>query len=79
MLLFCPDAEFSSDIDRQNSVTSKPFSGQSHMDNGYQAGRVVQIFGVQLPNKILWEQFHFCFLLTTVHFYTDFRICFMSV
>jgi hypothetical protein len=26
--------EFSSDIDRQNSVTSKPSSGQSHIGNG---------------------------------------------
>jgi hypothetical protein len=34
MLLFCPDAELSSDIDHQNSVTSKPSSGQSHMGNG---------------------------------------------
>jgi hypothetical protein len=23
-----------SDVDRQNSVTSKPFSGQNHMGNG---------------------------------------------
>jgi hypothetical protein len=34
MPLFCPDAEFSSDVNRQNSVTSKPASGQSHMGNG---------------------------------------------
>jgi hypothetical protein len=34
MPLFCPDAEFSSDIDHQNSVTSKPASEQSHMGNG---------------------------------------------
>jgi hypothetical protein len=27
-------AEFSSDIDHQNSVSSKPFSGQSRMSNG---------------------------------------------
>jgi hypothetical protein len=32
--LFGPKIEFSSDVDRQNSVTSKPFSGQSHMSNG---------------------------------------------
>jgi hypothetical protein len=34
MLLFCPDAEFSNEVDRQNSVTSKLFSGQSHMGSG---------------------------------------------
>jgi cell division protein FtsB len=31
-------------------------------------GRVAQVFGVQLWNKFLWEQFCFCFLLTDVHF-----------
>jgi hypothetical protein len=31
--LFCPEIEFSSDIDHQNSVTSKPFYGHSHMCN----------------------------------------------
>jgi hypothetical protein len=34
MPLFCLDAEFSSDIDRQNFVTSKLSSGQSCMGNG---------------------------------------------
>jgi hypothetical protein len=34
MPLFCPDAEFSSDIDCQNSITSKPSSGQSGMSSG---------------------------------------------
>jgi hypothetical protein len=34
MPLFCPGAKFSSDVDRQNSVTSKAFSGQSRMSNG---------------------------------------------
>jgi hypothetical protein len=32
--LFCPEIEFSSDVDHQNSVTSKLLSGQSHMSNG---------------------------------------------
>jgi hypothetical protein len=32
--LFCPETEFSSDVDHQNSITSKLFSGQSHMSNG---------------------------------------------
>jgi hypothetical protein len=29
--LFCPETEFSSDVDRRNSITSRPFSGQSHI------------------------------------------------
>jgi hypothetical protein len=32
--LICPGAEFRSDINHQNSVSSKPFSGQSRMSNG---------------------------------------------
>jgi hypothetical protein len=55
-------------VDRQNSVFSKPFSGQSRMSTGEKAGRVAQVFGVQLRNKFLWEQFRFRFLLTVVHF-----------
>jgi hypothetical protein len=47
---------------------SKLFSRQSRMSNGDKAGRVAQVFGVQLWSKFLWEQFYFCFLLTTVHF-----------
>jgi hypothetical protein len=38
------------------------------MSNGEKAGRVAQVFGVQLRNKFLWEQFRFHFLLTTVCF-----------
>jgi hypothetical protein len=38
------------------------------MSNGEKAGRVAQVFGVQLQNKFLWEQFHFHFLLTAVRF-----------
>jgi hypothetical protein len=38
------------------------------MSNGEKASRVSQVFGVQLWNKFLWEQFHFHFLLTTVCF-----------
>jgi hypothetical protein len=34
MPLFCPEAEFSSDVDRKFFVTSKPSSGQSCMGNG---------------------------------------------
>jgi hypothetical protein len=33
-LLFCPETKFSSDVDRQNSITSKPLSERSHMSNG---------------------------------------------
>jgi hypothetical protein len=32
--LFYPETEFSSNIDYQNSVTSKPFGGQGHKSNG---------------------------------------------
>jgi hypothetical protein len=67
-LLFCLETEYSSDVGRQNSVFSKPFSGQSHMSNGEKAGRVAQVFGVQLRNKFFLEQFHFRFLLTSVCF-----------
>jgi hypothetical protein len=38
------------------------------MSNGEKAGRVAQVFGVQLRNKFHSEQFRFFFLLTTVHF-----------
>jgi hypothetical protein len=66
LLLFCPEIEFSGDVDRQNSETSKPFSGQSHLNIGSKAGRVVQIFGVQLWDKVITELFHFHFFLTVV-------------
>jgi hypothetical protein len=32
--MFCPDTEFSSDVGRQNSVTSKQLSERSRMSNG---------------------------------------------
>jgi hypothetical protein len=32
--LFCSEAEFSSKVELQNVITSKPFSGQSRMSNG---------------------------------------------
>jgi hypothetical protein len=48
------------------------------MSNGWKASRVTQVFGVQLRNKILREQFRFPFLLTVVCFYTDFYIYFLS-
>jgi hypothetical protein len=34
LLLFCPETEFSRDIDRQNNVTSKPLSERSRMSSG---------------------------------------------
>jgi hypothetical protein len=79
MPLLCPGAEFSSDADRQNSVTSKSFSEQSRMSNGYKAGGIGQVFSVEHLNKILWEQFLFRFLLTTVCFYTGFCIYFSEI
>jgi hypothetical protein len=39
------------------------------MSNGEKAGRVAQVFGVQLRNKFLSEQFHLRFLLTTIRLY----------
>jgi hypothetical protein len=44
--------EFSSEVDLQNSVTPKPFSGESCMSNGKKAGRVPHVFGVQLWYRI---------------------------
>jgi hypothetical protein len=38
------------------------------MSNGEKYGRVAQVFGVQLRNKFLLEQFYFRFFLTTVCF-----------
>jgi hypothetical protein len=55
MLLFCPGAKISCHVDRQNSTTCKLSSEQSHMGNGWKAGRVAQVFGAQLWNRILWE------------------------
>jgi hypothetical protein len=49
------------------------------MRNGYKAGRVVQVFGVQIQNKFPREQFCFRFLLTAVHFYTYFCIFFAEL
>jgi hypothetical protein len=51
-LLFCSEAEFSSKVDLQNSVSSKPLSGQSSMSNGWKAKRDAQVFGVQLWDRI---------------------------
>jgi hypothetical protein len=38
------------------------------MSNGEKYGRVAQVFGAQLRNKFLLEQFRFRFFLTTVCF-----------
>ncbi len=46
--LFCPEIEFSSDVDRQNFITSKPLNGHSRMSNDWKSGRVIFDFAVQL-------------------------------
>jgi hypothetical protein len=46
------------------------------MSNGLKDGRVTQVFGVQLWNKFLWEQFHFYFLLNVVRFIQIFVFAF---
>jgi hypothetical protein len=40
MPLFQPGAEFSSDVDHQNSGTYKPFSVQGHMSNVRKLGEL---------------------------------------
>jgi hypothetical protein len=77
--LFCPKLEFSSEVGFRMSVTSKPFSGQSCMSNGYKAWRVAHGFGVQLRDRICLEQFCFRLFLTAVHFCTDFSLYFSQV
>jgi hypothetical protein len=41
---------------------------------GRNLGRVDQVFGVQLQNRIRWEQFHFRFFSYCCSLYTDFYI-----
>ena len=48
------------------------------MSDGKKAGRVAQLCGVQLWDKILWEQFRLRFFLTAVRF-TDFWVYFSIV
>jgi hypothetical protein len=67
-LRFGPETKFSSSVGPLNSVTPKPLCEQSHMSNGKKARRVAQLCGVQLWDRILWEQFRSCFFLTAVHF-----------
>jgi hypothetical protein len=38
------------------------------MSNGNKAGRVFHVFGVHLQDRIITEQSHFRFFLTTVRF-----------
>jgi hypothetical protein len=47
-LLFCPETEFSSEVDIQNSVTSKPFAWWSWIRNRWKAVRVTHLFAIQL-------------------------------
>jgi hypothetical protein len=42
------------------------------MSNGYKAGRVIQVFVVQLQNKFPREQIRFSFLPTVVRFLYSF-------
>jgi hypothetical protein len=46
------------------------------MSNGYKAGRVFDVFGVQLQDRIIIEESHFHFFLTDVHFIPVFSIYF---
>jgi hypothetical protein len=64
--LFYTGAEFSSDIDRQNSVFSKPLSGQSRMINGYKAGRDAQVLVFNSRTNSFGNSSVFAFLLTAV-------------
>jgi hypothetical protein len=66
--------KFRSDVDSKNCVTSKSLNGQGYMTNGYKAGRVAQIFGVQIRDRILTEQprfllFPYCNLLYSSFLY----------
>jgi DICT domain-containing protein len=70
-LLFCPETEFSSEVNLQNSMTSKPFSGQSCMSNGWKYEIVSQVFSVQLRDRIWSEQSCFRFFVTAVRLIPD--------
>jgi hypothetical protein len=54
--LFCLEAEFSSEVDLQNSITFKPLLGWGWISNLWKSARVVQIFGIQLRERIPAEQ-----------------------
>jgi hypothetical protein len=56
--LFCPETEFSSDVDRQKSVTSKLLLGSGWISNRWKAGRVFQRFGIQPMGRIPSKQPH---------------------
>jgi hypothetical protein len=49
------------------------------MSNGWKAGRVAQVFSVQLRDRIITEQSHFCFLLTAIRFQIVFILYFSKV
>jgi hypothetical protein len=46
--LFCPETEFSSEVDLRNSLTSKPFVGWSWISNRWKYGRVAHLFSIQI-------------------------------
>jgi hypothetical protein len=50
--LFCPGTEFSSNIDRQNPVTSKLFVGWVWISNRLKSGRVSHLFAIQTQGRI---------------------------
>jgi hypothetical protein len=65
--LLCPETEFSSEVNLQNFVTSKPLVGWSWISNRWKVGRVVQVFGIQLRGIILPKKAsHFIFFTTAM-------------
>jgi hypothetical protein len=46
--LFHPETEFISEVDVQNSVTSKPFVGWGWISNWWKAGRFAHLFAIHL-------------------------------
>jgi hypothetical protein len=69
-LLFCLEAEFSSEVDLQNFITSKLFVGWSWISNWWKSGRVSHLFGIQLKGRIQSEHPHMLFF---------FRCCNLSI
>jgi hypothetical protein len=51
--LFCPETEFSSKVNLQNSVTSQPFVGLDWISDRWKAGRVVHPFAIQFYGIIV--------------------------
>jgi hypothetical protein len=49
--LLCPETEFSSDVDLQNSLTSKLFVGWGWISNQWKSGRVAHLFGIKIKGR----------------------------